>query len=125
MHQSLHPSIFNFCCHRLSDFLHLYCSFGIFRLTDPPGLETILSCTVRNAFHPHPDLPIYTVSISFLNLALNVDGDTPLKQDADKGHVQMREMSLEISDIRTEQSLELWSRSGQKLQSNSNYFTTQ
>ncbi|PBK61236.1 Mov34-domain-containing protein [Armillaria solidipes] len=56
-------------------------SFGIFRLTDPPGLQTILTCTAREAFHPHPDQPIYT--------------------DADKGHVQMKEgMSLEIVDLR-------------------------
>ncbi|PBK85313.1 Mov34-domain-containing protein [Armillaria gallica] len=56
-------------------------SFGIFRLTDPPGLQTILTCTAKEAFHPHPDQPIYT--------------------DADKGHVQMKEgMSLEIVDLR-------------------------
>ncbi|KAK0447262.1 hypothetical protein EV421DRAFT_1706830 [Armillaria borealis] len=56
-------------------------NFGIFRLTDPPGLQTILTCTAREAFHPHPDQPIYT--------------------DADKGHVQMKEgMSLEIVDLR-------------------------
>ncbi|KAK7446760.1 hypothetical protein VKT23_014456 [Stygiomarasmius scandens] len=53
---------------------------GIFRLTDPPGLQTILRCNAKEAFHPHPDLPIYT--------------------DADKGHVQMRDLSLEIVDIR-------------------------
>ncbi|THU77031.1 hypothetical protein K435DRAFT_574343, partial [Dendrothele bispora CBS 962.96] len=53
-------------------------NFGIFRLTDPPGLQTILECRAKEAFHPHPDpyrspvLPIYT--------------DAP-----DKGHVQMRE----------------------------------
>ncbi|KAH7883118.1 hypothetical protein F5I97DRAFT_179639 [Phlebopus sp. FC_14] len=55
-------------------------NFGIFRLTDPPGLQTILNCRAKEAFHPHPDLPIYT--------------------DADKGHVQMKEMSLEIVDLR-------------------------
>ncbi|KAG7445371.1 Mov34-domain-containing protein, partial [Guyanagaster necrorhizus] len=56
-------------------------NFGIFRLTDPPGLQTILNCTATEAFHPHPDQPIYT--------------------DADKGHVQMKEgMSLEIVDLR-------------------------
>ncbi|KAF7301034.1 MPN domain-containing protein [Mycena indigotica] len=55
--------------------------FGIFRLTDPPGLKTVLQCTEKQAFHPHPDLPIYT--------------------DADKGHVQMRESApLEIVDLR-------------------------
>ena len=36
-------------------------SFGIFRLTDPPGLKTILECRVTEAFHPHPERPIYTV----------------------------------------------------------------
>ncbi|KAF9462259.1 hypothetical protein BDZ94DRAFT_1261890 [Collybia nuda] len=55
-------------------------NFGIFRLTDPPGLKTVLECTAKEAFHPHPDLPIYT--------------------DADKGHVQMKDMSLEIVDLR-------------------------
>ncbi|KAJ7022297.1 hypothetical protein C8F04DRAFT_1138357 [Mycena alexandri] len=55
-------------------------SFGIFRLTDPPGLQTVLKCTAKQAFHPHPDVPIYT--------------------DADKGHVQMRDAALEIVDLR-------------------------
>ncbi|EJD01860.1 Mov34-domain-containing protein [Fomitiporia mediterranea MF3/22] len=55
-------------------------NFGIFRLTDPPGLQTILDCDQQSAFHPHPELPIYT--------------------DADKGHVQMRDMDLEIVDLR-------------------------
>jgi STAM-binding protein len=56
-------------------------NFGIFRLTDPPGLQTILGCNAKEAFHPHPDLPIYT--------------------DADKGHVQMRDLPLEIVDLRS------------------------
>lgn len=55
-------------------------NFGIFRLTDPPGLQTILACDAKEAFHPHPDLPIYT--------------------DADKGHVQMKDLPLEIVDLR-------------------------
>ncbi|PPQ79036.1 hypothetical protein CVT25_002345 [Psilocybe cyanescens] len=55
-------------------------NFGIFRLTDPPGLDIILSCKAKEAFHPHPDEPIYT--------------------DADKGHVQMKDSSLEIVDLR-------------------------
>ncbi|KAF7323792.1 MPN domain-containing protein [Mycena kentingensis (nom. inval.)] len=56
-------------------------TFGIFRLTDPPGLKTVLNCTEKQAFHPHPDVPIYT--------------------DADKGHVQMRDSApLEIVDLR-------------------------
>ncbi|TFK64654.1 Mov34-domain-containing protein [Pluteus cervinus] len=55
-------------------------AFGIFRLTDPPGLQTVLECTAKEAFHPHPDVPIYT--------------------DADKGHVQMKDGNLEIVDLR-------------------------
>ncbi|KAG2356406.1 hypothetical protein BDR07DRAFT_1453429 [Suillus spraguei] len=55
-------------------------AFGIFRLTDPPGLQTILDCNVKEAFHPHPEVPIYT--------------------DADKGHVQMKDIPLEIVDLR-------------------------
>ncbi|KAG6918444.1 hypothetical protein DXG01_014321 [Tephrocybe rancida] len=55
-------------------------SFGIFRLTDPPDLETVLRCEAKAAFHPHPDRPIYT--------------------DADKGHVSMKDLPLEIVDLR-------------------------
>ncbi|KAI5996039.1 hypothetical protein EDC04DRAFT_2612919 [Pisolithus marmoratus] len=55
-------------------------NFGIFRLTDPPGLQTILACDAKEAFHPHPPIPIYT--------------------DADKGHIQMKDLSLEIVDLR-------------------------
>jgi STAM-binding protein len=55
-------------------------NFGIFRLTDPPGLQTILDCHAKEAFHPHSERPIYT--------------------DADKGHVQIRDLPLEIVDLR-------------------------
>ncbi|KAF9555501.1 Mov34-domain-containing protein [Agrocybe pediades] len=55
-------------------------NFGIFRLTDPPGLDIVLNCEAKEAFHPHPDEPIYT--------------------DADKGHVQMKDAALEIVDLR-------------------------
>ncbi|KAH9929115.1 uncharacterized protein BXZ73DRAFT_78251 [Epithele typhae] len=54
--------------------------FGIFRLTDPAGLQTILGCHAKEAFHPHPDVPIYT--------------------DCDDSHVQMKDMPLEIVDLR-------------------------
>jgi len=58
-------------------------NFGIFRLTEPPGLQTILDCTQKEAFHPHPLVPIYT--------------------DADKGHVQIKDsLPLEIVDLRDE-----------------------
>ncbi|KAI0672270.1 hypothetical protein C8Q78DRAFT_970769 [Trametes maxima] len=54
--------------------------FGIFRLTDPGGLQTILECNAKEAFHPHPEVPIYT--------------------DCDNCHVQMKDMPLEIVDLR-------------------------
>ena len=34
--------------------------WGIFRLTDPPGLSVILKCTQTGLFHPHADNNIYT-----------------------------------------------------------------
>ncbi|GJE86374.1 AMSH-like protease [Phanerochaete sordida] len=55
-------------------------SFGIFCLTDPGGLQVILECTAKEAFHPHPDVPIYT--------------------DCDKSHVQVKDLPLEIVDLR-------------------------
>lgn len=61
-HQSERPRYFpfGFLTHLL-----LY-SFGIFRLTDPPGLQAVLECTQKEAFHPHPPCPIYTVRPPFL-----------------------------------------------------------
>jgi len=55
-------------------------NIGIFRLTDSPGLQTILDCQVTEAFHPHSERAIYT--------------------DADKGHVQICVLPLEIVDLR-------------------------
>ncbi|KAG1843227.1 hypothetical protein C8R48DRAFT_736812 [Suillus tomentosus] len=37
-------------------------------------------CNVKEALHPHPEVPIYT--------------------DKDKGHVQMKDIPLEIVDLR-------------------------
>ncbi|PKY08053.1 endosome-associated ubiquitin isopeptidase [Aspergillus campestris IBT 28561] len=34
--------------------------WGIFRLTDPPGLKTVLNCTQSGLFHPHAESNIYT-----------------------------------------------------------------
>lgn len=34
--------------------------WGIFRLTDPPGLRTVLNCTQTGLFHPHSETNIYT-----------------------------------------------------------------
>ncbi|KAG8770067.1 hypothetical protein FRC12_004539 [Ceratobasidium sp. 428] len=54
---------------------------GIFRLTDPPGLQTILKCTAKESFHPHSAANIYT--------------------DADQGHVKMmKKLDLSIVDLR-------------------------
>ncbi|KAI1000083.1 hypothetical protein K3495_g8114 [Podosphaera aphanis] len=35
-------------------------SWGVFRLTDPPGLSAILNCTQTGLFHPHIETNIYT-----------------------------------------------------------------
>lgn len=34
-------------------------SFGVFRLTDPPGIGVISKCKISAPFHPHPDVEIY------------------------------------------------------------------
>ncbi|KAJ5114998.1 hypothetical protein NUU61_000757 [Penicillium alfredii] len=34
--------------------------WGVFRLTDPPGLKTVLNCTRSGLFHPHAEDNIYT-----------------------------------------------------------------
>ncbi|EER44556.1 STAM-binding protein-like protein [Histoplasma capsulatum var. duboisii H88] len=34
--------------------------WGVFRLTDPPGLKSVLACTQSGLFHPHPEPNIYT-----------------------------------------------------------------
>jgi STAM-binding protein len=73
-------------------------SFGIFRLTDPPGLGIILECDAHEAFHPHANAPIYTVIFSSVRL-FSHRTHTSL-QDADRGHVIMKDTSLEIVDLR-------------------------
>ncbi|RKF81166.1 putative endosome-associated ubiquitin isopeptidase [Golovinomyces cichoracearum] len=35
-------------------------SWGVFRLTDPPGLGSILNCTHTDFFHPHSETNLYT-----------------------------------------------------------------
>ncbi|GAA5901807.1 hypothetical protein JCM5296_002078 [Sporobolomyces johnsonii] len=57
-------------------------SWGVFRMTDPPGLETIVRCNERGLFHPHPDLPIYT------------------DVDQDWGHCRFRDIGFESCDLR-------------------------
>ncbi|KAI8878288.1 hypothetical protein K501DRAFT_326096 [Backusella circina FSU 941] len=57
-------------------------NFGVFRLTDPPGVDIISNCKATPAFHPHPDLPIYT--------------------DAHRdGHVEISDYKFEILDLRS------------------------
>lgn len=34
--------------------------WGIFRLTDPPGLNHVLNCTQKGLFHPHSETNLYT-----------------------------------------------------------------
>lgn len=34
--------------------------WGVFRLTDPPGLKSVLTCTQKGIFHPHEETNIYT-----------------------------------------------------------------
>ncbi|KAF2752025.1 hypothetical protein M011DRAFT_394025 [Sporormia fimetaria CBS 119925] len=38
-------------------------SWGVFRLTDPPGKQVILNCTQPGIFHPHPVDDIYTEAL--------------------------------------------------------------
>ncbi|MCJ1467123.1 hypothetical protein MMC07_005745 [Pseudocyphellaria aurata] len=35
-------------------------AWGVFRLTDPPGMKSILSCAQEGLFHPHAESNIYT-----------------------------------------------------------------
>ncbi|MCJ1246642.1 hypothetical protein MMC30_003851 [Trapelia coarctata] len=34
--------------------------WGVFRLTDPPGMKSVLNCTQAGLFHPHAETNIYT-----------------------------------------------------------------
>ncbi|KAL4810142.1 hypothetical protein BDV18DRAFT_130358 [Aspergillus unguis] len=35
-------------------------NWGVFRLTDPPGLKSVLGCTQTGLFHPHAESNLYT-----------------------------------------------------------------
>jgi STAM-binding protein len=37
--------------------------WGVFRLTDPPGLKTVLNCNQTGLFHPHAEENIYTAAL--------------------------------------------------------------
>lgn len=56
--------------------------WGVFRLTDPPGVKTIMSCRQSGLFHPHGEADVYT------------DAMRP-------GHVcEVREMGFDVVDLR-------------------------
>ncbi|CAG8443070.1 hypothetical protein C2G38_2185895 [Gigaspora rosea] len=58
-----------------------YPNFGIFRLTNPPGLQKVLECTLRG-FHPH-------------------ECDAPIEKEiTENGHIVMKKMALEVIDLR-------------------------
>lgn len=40
--------------------LTLTLSWGCFRLTDPPGMKSVLNCRQTGLFHPHDQENIYT-----------------------------------------------------------------
>ncbi|RCH78520.1 hypothetical protein CU097_002343, partial [Rhizopus azygosporus] len=76
--------------------LHTHCSYQLMlpeaiaivcspsqepELTDPPGLDIISNCKKQPAFHPHPDLPIYTDVM-------------------DDGHVKTLDYDFDILDLR-------------------------
>lgn len=81
-------------------------SFGIFRLTDPPGLDVISNCKKTPAFHPHPDLPIYTVrvldNIQCVCLKTNLFFFIyVLMKGADEGgHVSVSDYDFIVLDVR-------------------------
>ncbi|KAH0609434.1 uncharacterized protein H6S33_012920 [Morchella sextelata] len=60
-------------------------SWGVFRLTDPPGVKTIMNCRQKGLFHPHEERSVYT------------DAMRP-------GHVcEVREMGFDVVDLRKSQ----------------------
>ena len=60
-----------------------WCRWGVFRLTDPPGVKTIMTCTQKALFHQHPGAD-----------GLYTDAMRP-------GHVVVvKEMEFEVIDLR-------------------------
>ncbi|KAF2155167.1 JAB1/MPN domain-containing protein [Myriangium duriaei CBS 260.36] len=57
-------------------------SYGIFRLTDPPGKQAILACTKTGLFHPHEQGNLYTDALK-------------------PGHVsELKGLKFEVADLR-------------------------
>ena len=55
---------------------------------------------MTEAFHPHPEVPIYTVRLSTFVEVTKESGTMNLRQDTDRGHVQIKDLPLEIVDLR-------------------------
>lgn len=63
-------------------------SFGVFRLTDPPGLKTVLACRKPGLFHPHDVENIYTSALQ-------------KKDEQLAGHVvELSGLEFEVVDLR-------------------------
>ncbi|KAG0329602.1 hypothetical protein BG004_002296 [Podila humilis] len=57
--------------------------YGVFRLTDPPGLQVITNCRQKPLFHQHP-------------------GEDDIYTDAcNQGHVELVDLDLDIVDLRS------------------------
>ena len=54
-------------------------SYGIFRLTDPPGLEIITNCQHPSAFHPHPETATIYRELKGPNSHAQLDPNLPLE----------------------------------------------
>lgn len=50
----------NLCSYQIRIMLITDGSWGVFRLTDPPGMKSVLGCTKTGLFHPHDETNIYT-----------------------------------------------------------------
>ena len=61
-------------------------SFGLFRLTSPSGLETILRCKQPGLFHPHVDRNGHTIQAIYT--------------DAINAHVILANAPLSTTDLR-------------------------
>lgn len=68
-------------------------SWGCFRLTDPPGMKTILNCKKEGVFHPHD---------GFTGDGINGTGEGGLYTDASRpGHVvEARGLEFNVVDLR-------------------------
>lgn len=64
---------------KLNFVLTVLCSWGIFRLTDPPGKQAILNCTQPGIFHPHHVDNIYTEALRPGHVVELDDSATPLE----------------------------------------------